>query len=51
MKWTAENQRRAGVAGGIEAIVKAMTTHIDNADVCQRGCGAFCGVTVSGKKH
>ena len=32
---------RAGAAGGIEAVVKAINTHINNADVCEKGCGAL----------
>ena len=40
---------KAGAAGGIEAVVKAINTHINNADVCYRGCGALCNMTVNGK--
>ena len=32
---------KAGAAGGIEAVVKAINTHIDNAGVCKWGCGAL----------
>ena len=32
---------KAGAAGGIEAVVKAINTHIGNADVCKNGCGAL----------
>ena len=41
MKWTAENQVKAGAAGGIDAVVKAINTHINNAGVCEHGCGAL----------
>ena len=41
MKWTAGNQVKAGAAGGIEAVVKAINTHIYNAGVCKNGCSAL----------
>ena len=40
---------KAGEAGGIEAVVKAVNTHIDNADVCENGCWALINMTVNGK--
>ena len=40
---------KAGAVGGIEAVVKAINTHINNADVCERGCGALWNMTVNGK--
>ena len=40
---------KAGAAGGIEAVVKAINTHIDNVDVCKLGCGALRNMTVNGK--
>ena len=49
MKWTAENQVKAGAAGGIDAAVKAINTHISNVDVCEQGCGALWNMTVNGK--
>ena len=36
---------KAGVAGGIEAVVKAINTHIDNAGVCEWGCDALWNMT------
>ena len=36
--------------GGIEAVVKAINTHIGNADVCEQGCGALNNMTANGKK-
>ena len=45
-----ENEVKAGAAGGIETVVKAISTHIDNADVCFRGCGALCNMTINGKR-
>ena len=51
MKWTAENQVKAGAAGGIEAAVKAINTHINNAGVCEKGCGALINMTVNGKNN
>ena len=32
---------KAGAAGGIDAVVKAINTHINNVDVCKQGCGAL----------
>ena len=49
MKWTAENQVKAGAAGGIEAVVKAINKHINNAGVCEQGCGALYSMTANGK--
>ena len=40
---------KAGTAGGIEAVVKAINTHINNAGVCYRGCGALNSMTVNCK--
>ena len=38
---------KAGAAGGIEAVVKAINTHIGNAGVCENGCGALRSMTKS----
>ena len=46
-----ENQVRVGATGGIEAVVKAINTHIDNDDVCEFGCGALWNVTVNNGKN
>ena len=51
MKWTAENQVKAGAAGGIEAIVKAINTHINNAGVCKNGCWALWNMTAFNGKN
>ena len=52
MKWTAENKVKAGAAGGIEAVVKAINTHMDNVGVCKNGCNALWNMTINnGKKH
>ena len=32
---------KAGAAGGIEAVVKVINTHIENPDVSFNGCGAL----------
>ena len=40
---------KAGAAGGIEAVVKAINTHIDNTNVCEQGCGALMSMTSNGK--
>ena len=41
---------KAGAAG-IEAAVKAINTHIENADVCFVGCGALMNMTINGKRN
>ena len=40
---------KAGAVGGIEAVVKAINTHIGNAGVCEQGCRALMNMTVNGK--
>ena len=40
---------KAGATGGIEAAVKAINTHINNAGVCEKGCGTLRIMTVNGK--
>ena len=40
---------KAGAAGGIEAAVKAINTHINNAGVCENGCDALRNMTINGK--
>ena len=42
---------KAGTAGGIEAVVKAINTHIDNAGVCYSGCGALNNMTLDDGKN
>ena len=51
IKWTDENQVKAGIAGGIEAVVRAINTHINNVDVCKQGCSALWNMTANDKKH
>ena len=51
MKWTAENQVKAGAAGGIEAVVKVINTYIDNVGVCEHGCSALMNMAINGKKN
>ena len=41
---------KAGKAGGVEVVVKAINTHIDNVDVCFSGCGALFNMTVNNGK-
>ena len=48
MKLTAENQVKTRTAGEIEAVVKAIDTHVDNVNVCAFGCGALCNMTLNG---
>ena len=49
MKRVADNQVKAGVAGGIETVVKAISTHINNTKVCLIGCAVLCSITGNGK--
>ena len=42
---------KAGTEGGIEAVVKAINTHVDNADVCENGCGALWSMTKDNGKQ
>ena len=42
---------KAGSAGGIEAAVKAINTHINNAGVCEMGCGALNNMTFNNGKN
>ena len=51
MKFTVENKVKAGTAGGVEAVVKAINTHINNASACEKGCGALASTTFSGKNN
>ena len=41
---------KAVAAGGIKAVVKAINTHIDNANVCEWGCGALWSMTLNNGK-
>ena len=42
---------KVGAAGGIEVVVKAISTHINNVDVCYAGCSALWSITINnGKK-
>ena len=40
---------KAGATGGIEAIVNAINTHINNVGVCEMGCAALMSITDNGK--
>ena len=40
---------KAVAAGGIEDVMKAISTHIDNADTCKFGCGGFNNITINSK--
>ena len=51
MKWTAENQVKAGIAGGIEIVVKAINTHIKSTGVCHAGCSALMNMTDNNGKN
>ena len=45
-----DNELKAGVKGGIEAVVKAINAHINNVDVCEKGCCALKNMTVNNGK-
>ena len=51
MKRTDENKVKVRTVGGIEAVVKAINTHIDNFCVCYTGCVALGVMTKSNGKH
>ena len=36
---------KAGAAGGIEAVVKAISTHLDNVNVCSAGCSTLWNIS------
>ena len=42
---------KAGAAGGIEVVVKAMNTHISNVGVCEQGCGALLNMAANDGKN
>lgn len=46
-----KNEIKAGKAGAIEVIIKAIGTHTNNKNVCEKGCRALCNVTTNGKKQ
>ena len=47
---TAKNRIKAGAAGGVEAVVKAINTHISNVNVCENGCGVLWNITFNNSK-
>ena len=51
MKRTAENQVKAAAVGGIEAVLKAINTHINNADVCTVECIALWNILTNNCKN
>ena len=46
-----DNIVTAGKCGAIEAVVSAMKTHTDNANVCEKGCGALINITANNGKY
>ena len=40
---------KAGKAGGVEAVIRAINTHINNTDVCENGCSALWNIINNGK--
>ena len=51
MKWTDENKVKAGAAGGIETVVKAINTHIKSSEMCEIGCAALWNITANNGKN
>ena len=41
---------KAGTAGGIEVVVKAINTHVNNSDVCKWGCATLKNMTCDNGK-
>lgn len=46
-----DNQKKAGDAGAINVILRAMKTHIESVDVCKFGCGALWSITDDNGKY
>ena len=47
----AEGQMKAVTVGGIEAVIKAINSHVHNPDVCENGCYALYNMIFdNGKK-
>ena len=42
---------KAGAAGGVEAVVKAINTHINNTNVCKQGCTVLGNMTLNNGKN
>ena len=47
--FSAENQMKAGEAGGIETMVKVLEAHINNFEICKQGCMAIMVMAVNSK--
>ena len=44
-----ENRAKAGAEKGIEAVVEAINSHIDNVHVCCAGCAVLSTMAINGK--
>ena len=42
-----ENISKCGELGGIDIILNAIKTHINNTDVCEKGCLALSNITLT----
>ena len=42
---------KAGTAGGIEVVVKAIDANVGNVSVCRDGCSALGNMTNNGKSY
>ena len=47
--YTDKSRTEIRTFGGIEAITKVISIHVNNTDVCCAGCGALWSITVDGK--
>ena len=45
-----KNEIKAGKAGAIEVVIKAIGTHTSNKRICEKGCRALSNLTSNGKK-
>lgn len=45
------NQIKARESGAIEIILSTLRKHMNNADVCERGCGALMNIALNNGKN
>lgn len=49
LKYIDDNQISAGKAGAIEVLLEVLKTHMNDGNVCYRGCCALEKITVNSK--
>ena len=47
---TAENQAKAGVAGGVDVALNILNSYMSYPDTCELGCGSLWGMVASSGK-